>query len=108
MNFENLSSWNLLVATLSPTKSEIKLPVGIDRHARTLCDGFGNVPDSDPHGVLYDWSHVRDSSDEAIERAAAYVRRYLTIDALAKAANAALESGNTVAYEAAINCIKEM
>lgn len=39
-------------------------------HVRILADGFGKLPPS--HPAFYDWSHVRDSSPEAIE--AMYIR----------------------------------
>ena len=43
--------------------------------ARRLADGFGaGVTDPD---LLWDWSHVRDSSDEAIRLMAGYLARVL-------------------------------
>ena len=49
-----------------------------DKMARLLCDGFGQLSEKNlnPKDLypLYDWSHVRDSSDEGIAQCAAYLR----------------------------------
>ena len=42
----------------------------VRREALTLCDGFGRTEDPD---LLYDWSHVRDSSPEALAECRAYI-----------------------------------
>lgn len=48
-------------------------PVVRDK-AWTLCDGFGKVDiQFIRHQLEYDWSHVRDSSPEAIEECADYL-----------------------------------
>ena len=44
-----------------------------------LADGFGKI-DSDHEdflSMLWDWSHVRDSSDEAIEKIAQAIRNFV-------------------------------
>ena len=42
------------------------------------CDGFGEVSFVEASVKLeWDWSHVRDSSDEALERVACFVRKAL-------------------------------
>ena len=45
--------------------------------AFALCDGYGNltVPQLVADGLTWDWSHVRDSSPEAIDRAINYLRK---------------------------------
>lgn len=99
-NQESLSDWQLVVAYLSPAKSSIAIPSGIERHARLLCDGMGHLAETDLDPTdsypLYDWSHVRDSSDDAIAECAAFLRRFLRLSELAHVANAALERGGTV------------
>lgn len=64
------------------------------RAARLACDGFGDLashpglPGQTPAerasfiaDLLWDWSHVRDSSPEAFRRAAEILRRYLQREA---------------------------
>lgn len=75
------TDWDIIVACLSPTKATVTIPSGVDRHARFLCDGMGplsqeNLDPNDSY-LLYDWSHVRDSSVEALAECAAYLRRYV-------------------------------
>jgi hypothetical protein len=56
--------------------------------AFVLCDGYGSRSADEliEAGLTADWSHVRDSSDEARVRAAAYVREQLGSVGLAKVA----------------------
>lgn len=43
--------------------------------AWTLCDGFGHCDLNELDRIGWDWSHVRDSSDEAMIKTAEYIRR---------------------------------
>lgn len=55
------------------------LALRAERHARTLADGFGRLTPQDPNyeDCLWDWSHVRDSSQDAVIHMAEYlVSRY--------------------------------
>jgi hypothetical protein len=77
-----LSSRELVVACLYHSPDvRVEVSALVDRRARFLCDGFGNLSerDLDPTDSypLYDWSHVRDSSDEAIEVCACFLRSQL-------------------------------
>ena len=49
-------------------------------HAYCLCDGFGKMTSEQLRGINggWDWSHVRDSSDEAMKECAQFLREYLT------------------------------
>ncbi|MFZ5896434.1 MAG: hypothetical protein ACOY0T_35600 [Myxococcota bacterium] len=62
----------------------------VQRRARLECDGFGDLKthaglpgqtkaerDAFIADLLWDWSHVRDSSDGALRRAAAVLRAHL-------------------------------
>lgn len=48
-------------------------------HAFTLCDGYGSfsLAELREMDILFDWSHVRDSSDKALAAAAFYLREKL-------------------------------
>ncbi|MEE9471800.1 MAG: hypothetical protein V3W32_08760 [Gemmatimonadota bacterium] len=72
----SLPDWDLLVACLSPTKSIVQLTVEDDEAARVLCDGFGEMSAAMLWNLeaTFDWSHVRDSSERAIRKAAAFIR----------------------------------
>ena len=74
--------WNLLVACLSPTKRTTKVPESVEKAARMECDGFGSLKHCGLSSVqvldlMWDWSHVRDSSPSAISSAAKVLRTYL-------------------------------
>lgn len=75
--------WTLVVACLSPTKRTIEISPWAQRPARLLGDGFGNLSSQIDDGnewaedALWDWSHLRDSSPEAIAACAAYLRSTL-------------------------------
>ena len=72
-----MTDWDLLVATLSPTQASINLETTLDKEARARCDGFGSmsIKELEMIDALFDWSHVRDSSKEAIASAAAFIRK---------------------------------
>ncbi len=74
-----MTDWDLLVATLSPTQGSILLEEKFDKEARARCDGFGRmtIKELERIDALFDWSHVRDSSKEAIASAALFVRKNL-------------------------------
>lgn len=68
--------WAILVATLHHS-GEHRLPHQRQFGVRWECDGFGELPDrhgGDVDTMLWDWSHVRDSSPLGIERAAFFAR----------------------------------
>jgi hypothetical protein len=74
--------WGLVVECLSPTSRKFQIPPGIERNARMECDGFGSLKGSDLppaqiKDMLWDWSHVRDSSPAALSSAAKVLRTYL-------------------------------
>jgi hypothetical protein len=71
-----LSDWDLLVACLGPTTAMFQLTTEDDERARVLCDGFGRMSAAMLWELeaLFDWSHVRDSSPEAIAEAATFIR----------------------------------
>lgn len=76
------TDWDLLVACLSPTKRTTKVPPAIEQEARMECDGFGSLKHCGLSSVqvldlLWDWSHVRDSSPPAIAAAAKVLRAHL-------------------------------
>lgn len=69
-----MNNWKLVCACLHYRGIASDL-VSNDDHikARKLADGFGpgQVPEND---CFWDWSHVRDSSEEAVEAIAASLR----------------------------------
>ena len=75
-----LSDWDLLVALLAPMGScNRTLTESQSIAVREQCDGFGKMSRGElaELGCLWDWSHVRDSSPEAIERAAQSARVFV-------------------------------
>lgn len=78
-NTSKEADWAMVVACLSPTKRLVTLTPEADLTARLLCDGMGKLSKADVDPVdgypASDWSHVRDSSDEAITACAAYLRK---------------------------------
>lgn len=75
-------NWKLVVECLSPTARKIEVPVSIQRAARMECDGFGSLKHCGLDSVqvkdlLWDWSHVRDSSPSALNAAAEVLRSHL-------------------------------
>lgn len=84
------SRWEILVACLHYRGTCRDLPE-LARHqraARLLCDGMGNLAGCEDESwfadALHDWSHVRDSSDAAMLRAAYYLAGALPAEALAR------------------------
>lgn len=75
---DDLDDWALLVWTLSPTMARVNLAGLFDKEARARCDGFGrmSIQELEDLGALFDWSHVRDSSEDAIESAASFIREH--------------------------------
>lgn len=73
---EPLSDWLLLVACLGPTTAMFQLTEKDEIRARELCDGFGRmtVRQLTSLDALFDFSHVRDSTPEAIAAAATFIR----------------------------------
>jgi hypothetical protein len=77
-----VSDWEVVVWCLSPTQDKLGHLVSVadKEKARRLADGMGRVTPEmearDP-GVLWDWSHVRDSSPEAIAAMAKFLRQKL-------------------------------
>ena len=70
-------AWAVVVACLHYKGSchALTRTLRADKHARTLADGFGKL---DPHSpgyedCLWDWSHVRDSSPEAVTHMADFL-----------------------------------
>jgi len=69
--------WDVVVAALS-SSSEHRLAARAQIRVRELADGFGALrgPMTDRKmDLIWDWSHVRDSSDAAVARMASLVRR---------------------------------
>lgn len=112
MNTSTTNDWDLVVACLSPTKSTTKLSGEANLAARLLCDGMGKLSKADIDPVdnypASDWSHVRDSSNEAIAACAAYLRSHLEMDNLVRQANEALGRQDMVTYYRTLNTIMEM
>lgn len=75
-----MSDWDLLVAALSPTQGSFLLEEKFDKQARARCDGFGlmSIKELERIDALFDWSHVRDSSKNAIASAALFIRKNLS------------------------------
>jgi hypothetical protein len=79
---QKAANWELVVSCLSPTKGTVRqAAIAGDEGAATifevaylLCDGFGQIDGRWAREQCWDWSHVRDSSDEALARCADYLR----------------------------------
>lgn len=74
--------WALVVRCLS-YNGDLRARVdaaGLYATAYLLCDGFGTIDLDWAEGQCWDWSHVRDSSDAALARCAAYLRSGLGIE----------------------------
>jgi hypothetical protein len=69
--------WHLVVSCLHYSGEQHKTtPNDVHNRAWTLADGFGRRTLKEIHEELeWDWSHVRDSSEEATQKIAAYLRR---------------------------------
>jgi len=76
------SDFELLRATLYHSSPDARvLTMEEFRRAFLLCDGYGRLTwrEIADLGLEWDWSHVRDSSPEAIAAAAASVRESLDV-----------------------------
>jgi len=75
------SDWALVAACLYHSGELAgKLSASEQETVRRAADGFGLVTglDSESLDLLWDWSHVRDSSDKAIGRMAYLCRHFLS------------------------------
>jgi len=88
-----LSDWDLVVACLS-TSGDFRDAFSPREQGRIreLADGFGNVRSLPAHqrfDLVWDWSHVRDSSDEAVTKMAGVIKakaaRFLLQDTIRQA-----------------------
>ena len=80
-DLQNLSNWDLIVSFLHWNGTNAgKLPDQVEILVRRNGDGFGCDPEA--FDALFDWSQVRDSSDEAIQRMAKIIRDYLLCEKL--------------------------
>jgi len=72
------SDWDLVVRFLAYDSPYYKLMTGAERDViRLLADGFGTLTaEASDADMLLDWSHVRDSSPEAVVRMAAAIRSF--------------------------------
>ncbi len=61
----------------------MKNRLGTTRHleAMTLCDGYGRLTDDELRAIdaVWDWSHVRDSTPDALAEARAYIEGVLLL-----------------------------
>jgi hypothetical protein len=72
-----VDDWKIVVAALHYS-SETALPARTQVSVRELGDGFGSLRGPKTEAVLdmlWDWSHVRDSSPEAVAKMAGMIRR---------------------------------
>jgi hypothetical protein len=69
----NKANWDLVVSYLHwGGANEKALTTAQQREVRLLGDGFGKgMTEAD---IIWDWSHVRDSSSEAVDAMAAKIR----------------------------------
>lgn len=90
----SLDDHALLVAALHYNGTLPRPPSDLDRQARLACDGMGDLtqhewfqgesPEDRANfaAVLFDWSHVRDSTDEGMRRAANVLRKHYGVPEL--------------------------
>lgn len=74
------ADWLVVCDTLSYKGSMRRLFTDKEREQiQTLADGFGKIDASTPGyaEMIWDWSHVRDSSDAAVQAMAAEIRSRL-------------------------------
>ena len=79
-SLSNLSDWDLIVSFLHYNGSNYgKLSHDNELTVRYTADGFGrlNGNSEDILDMLFDWSHIRDSSKEAVRDMADIIRLYL-------------------------------
>jgi hypothetical protein len=81
MNATNkLRDWDLIVAVMGIRGNANRiLPEAADRRVRANADGFGrmSIVELKRLGILYDWSHIRDSSDAGQRAVARAIRQEL-------------------------------
>jgi hypothetical protein len=73
----SLSNWDLIVSFLHPSGENYNsLPLDLEKAVRRTADGFGQITGlcSNSIELLFDWSHIRDSSEKAINRMAYLIR----------------------------------
>jgi hypothetical protein len=77
--YSNLTNWDLIVQVLhwdGPLHDQA--PADIAWNAYTLADGFGRMSGGELRTTVgWDWSHLRDSTDEGHARVADYIRKNL-------------------------------
>lgn len=75
-NCEPQTDWDVVVSFLHWNGSHSKaLTTQQQANVRTLADGFGKgITDLD---LVWDWSHVRDSSEEAIKAIADKIKHFV-------------------------------
>lgn len=72
-----LSDWDLMVATCHYSGSLRWVVAGSQERLFRMADGFGQLDDDGVRKVWGDWSHFRDSSDDAVAAIAKDVRNQL-------------------------------
>lgn len=94
------TEWAIVCACLSHTgKAHDAVDTIAQLGARRLCDGFGEACSN--HELLWDWSHVRDSTELAIARAARFLmRRFLLKGHAGRLMTAVAEGGMPFSLEA--------
>ena len=70
----NSSDWDLVVSFFRACDAG-KVAAKWERSIRAKADGFGRLDYFSNAPEFWDWSHVRDSSDEAIAKMATKIRR---------------------------------
>jgi hypothetical protein len=77
--YSNLTNWDLIVQVLhwdGPLHDQT--PPDLAWNAYRLADGFGRLEGVQLRKIGWDWSHLRDSTDEGHARVAEYIRKNLT------------------------------
>ena len=73
----SLSNWDLIVSFLHPSGENYNsLPLDLEKAVRRTADGYGLITGfcGNSMDMLFDWSHIRDSSEKAINRMAYLIR----------------------------------
>jgi hypothetical protein len=76
--YRNLTDWDLIVQVLhwnGPLHDQTSPEIAWAAYC--LADGFGKLEGRVLRKIGWDWSHVRDSSEEGLGRIAEYLRRKL-------------------------------
>lgn len=77
---EQLADWDLIVAVMGIRGNANRiLPAAADRRVRAHADGFGkmSIVQLEKLAILYDWSHIRDSSPSGQRAVAMAIRAEL-------------------------------